>query len=196
VGCADYVPTSISRLLQLLDREELRSPALLAMLHRSSLSSDCRDDEELIEAFLAAADSDGDGQVSFVEFALACAGEDLQIADDVLAAVLEEFSERVTASPPLPRRRSHTDRFDEMLEACLEWEDAYIAAGGNGIPAESEGRLTQVLLGTFAGARCEPVASALRLCYEEYSPLRMGGDLIFQLLKRVVATRIEKGRTI
>ena len=52
--------------------------------------------------------------------------------------------------------------------------------------------LPPLMLGSFEGARCEPVAKALRVCYEEYSPLRFGGDLIFRVLKRVVNGRLLK----
>ena len=60
--------------------------------------------------------------------------------------------------------------------------------------ATDEGdRLKLVLLGSFVGARCQPVADALRVCYEEYSPLRFGGDIIFRVLKRVVASMLRSG---
>ena len=44
-----------------------------------------------------------------------------------------------------------------------------------------------VLAGCFAGARVEGVVTALRIVYEDFSPLRMAGDLIFNLMKKVVA---------
>ena len=56
---------------------------------------------------------------------------------------------------------------------------------------EEGDRLVQVLLGTFAGGRTPEVAAALRVCYEEYTALRVGGDLIFRVLKTVVA-RMER----
>ena len=34
-------------------------------------------------------------------------------------------------------------------------------------------------------------ADALRVCYAEYSALRFGGDLIFKILKRVVAATLK-----
>ena len=48
-------------------------------------------------------------------------------------------------------------------------------------------------LDAFLDAReGEPeVAAALRVCYEEYTALRVGGDLIFRVLKTVVA-RMER----
>ena len=46
----------------------------------------------------------------------------------------------------------------------------------------------------FAGSRCAQISDALRVCYLEYSPLRLGGDLIFKLLKRIVASQIASQR--
>ena len=37
---------------------------------------------------------------------------------------------------------------------------------------------------------CLCALRTLRVCYEEYSPLRFGGDLIFRVLKRVVAATL------
>ena len=49
-------------------------------------------------------------------------------------------------------------------------------------------RLAQVLDGCFAGARNPSVVNALRVLYEDYRLLRMGGDLIFKLMVRLVGT--------
>lgn len=47
-------------------------------------------------------------------------------------------------------------------------------------------RLAEVLDGCFAGARNPSVVRALRILYTDYRPLRMGGDLIFKLMKTLV----------
>ena len=89
-----------------------------------------------------------------------------------------------------------------MMATCLEWEVALGCApppGGDDDEAEEcdlavleqqealvDGRLLVVLRGGWEIARCEPVTEALRYAYTEYSSLRLGGDLIFKLLSKVV----------
>lgn len=83
------------------------------------------------------------------------------------------------------RERTSGDRYDEMLRTFAEWTE-----GGNEarlIDAVDSPRLRTVLAGCFAGARKRAVVSALRILYVDHVPLRMGGDLIFLLMKRVVA---------
>jgi len=174
-----------------LDRDELTSsPELLALIRQ-----DGEDDAAAAERFFGAADSDSDGSISFVEFANAAATEPrLQMADVALEAALQKARNRpATKRRGRFGRKSPDERFDEMISSCRQWEDdlgcALPEEGGNN---DEENRLLQVLKGSFAGARCEPVATALRVCYMEYSPLRMGGDLIFKLLKRVVASQVTK----
>lgn len=186
-----------------LDREELlNSPAMLALLRAGSGSSDSvaeLDDAELVDAFVAATDADGDGEISFIEWARTA----LDPSDPALADALAKVSEQAeaTASTGAKRKRqTYAQRFDEMLATCLEWEAAYAQVDADcaeeGIEPDEcptgseEDRLRLVLMGSFQGARCEPVAAALRVCYEEYSPLRFGGDLIFRVLKRVVNGRL------
>ena len=48
-----------------------------------------------------------------------------------------------------------------------------------------DGRLREVMAGALVGARCPTMVGALRVCYLRYSPLRLGLDLTFSLLKRV-----------
>ena len=56
--------------------------------------------------------------------------------------------------------------------------------GGRAL-AGGDARLQEVMAGALAGVRSRAVVDALRVCYLKYSPLRLGGDLIFILLKRV-----------
>ena len=210
--------------------ELLKSPVLLELLREGAvegalkdecdaLDGDCESDEGLVDAFLAVVDSDGDGEISFIEFALAVASRTgrLQLADDAVTAALDEAVRQAemaeASSSPRKRkpRKTHAERFDEMLATAREWEEAYLcrdvsedeieeegcatpeAAMDAAATAKEEGdRLRQVLLGTFAGGRSEPVANALRVCYEEYSPLRFGGDLIFRVLKKFMGRWLKK----
>lgn len=82
------------------------------------------------------------------------------------------------------RRHRHSERFDAMLATFADWtvggeEGRLLAEVGNE-------RLRAVLGGCFAGARNRQVVSALKILYEDHAPLRMGGDLIFGLMTRVV----------
>jgi hypothetical protein len=182
-----------------LDRAELlNKPQLLALIR----AEEDEDDAAAVERFMGDADTDGDGSISFVEWANAAAAEPrLRSADEALEAALEalEASEAADKSSTAPRglfgRKTPEARFDAMLDECLAWEgqlncgplvDECEAADG-----DEEGRLLRVLRGSLAGARCAPVAEALRVCYLEYSPLRLGGDLIFKLLKRIVAAQLK-----
>ena len=76
-------------------------------------------------------------------------------------------------------------RFDDMVATFADWgADATLVAR-----AEARNpRLAQVLDGCFAGARNPSVVNALRVLYEDYRLLRMGGDLIFKLMVRLVGT--------
>ena len=131
---------------------------------------------------------------------------------------LEAALQKLGAASPASKRgrfgrKSPDARFDEMLEQCAVWErelgctpdecelvtlrkgDFIAAREGEGdafVEGDGEDRMLQVLRGSFAGARCQPVADALRICYLEYSPLRLGGDVIFKLLKRVVASQLTR----
>ena len=218
-----------------LTRDELlASPVLLGMLRPrddAAAVSGHEDEAAVVDAFLSSADTDGDGEISFVEFALASAarsGTGLRLADEAINTALGEMlmmreggaagaagndgaaSQR--KKPKVDRSAKHGERFDEMLATCLEWEALYLcrevpndapdeeldgcatpeAATEAAAAAADEGnRLQQVLLGTFAGGRVPAVADALRVCYAEYSALRFGGDLIFKILKRVVAATLK-----
>jgi hypothetical protein len=184
-----------------LSREELLSvPSLVALLRASRPGTDFSD-EQLVDDYVQAADADGDGEISFIEWAqrLDLTGENLFAALDEVRKLKAAQSESAGGGRS---RMSNGERFDEMLATCREWEEAYARVDAEcadqGVEPDEcptggeEDRLRRVLLGSFEGARCEPVAQALRVCYEEYSPLRFGGDLIFRVLKRVVSGRLLK----
>ena len=43
-----------------------------------------------------------------------------------------------------------------------------------------------MLRGSIVGGRNEEVVAALRLCYTDYKPLRLMGDLIFSLMGKLM----------
>ena len=71
------------------------------------------------------------------------------------------------------------ERFDAMLDEFRVWE-------GSGVSGDRSTRLGVVLGGCFAGARNAHVVGALRVCFCEYRPLRLMGELIFSLMLRFV----------
>ena len=191
---------------QLSRTELLAVPSLVALLRASQPAptegaEGELSDEALVDAFVQAADADGDGEISFIEWArrLDLDGEALTSALGEVRRLRSEADAR-DDSRRRQRSRSYGERFDEMLQTCRVWEAAYAKAdeecADEGIEPDEcptggeEDRLRRVLLGSFEGARCDEVAAALRVCYEEYSPLRFGGDLIFRVLKRVVNGRL------
>jgi len=194
-----------------IDRSELMaSPELLALIHDDAVD----DAEAAVDRFMTLADENGDGVISFVEFAYAAATQPrLQVVDDVLAAALQSSSVSGGAEG-MPRKRgkfgrkSPEERFESMLKECLVWEqDLGCAPDADSEPMnrdecavdvkleQGEGedsRLLQVLKGSLVGIHCEPIVDALKMCYLDYSPLRLAGDVIFKLLKKVVASQIPK----
>jgi len=202
-----------------LDREELLgSPALMALVRNDGDGAD--GEEAVVDRFMELADENGDGVISFVEFANATATQSqLRSVDEALTTAL--MSATSGSEPKKKRgafglRKTPEERFEAMLEQCLEWEqsmgcgpddvsDTTIGVKEDeecavdvqlreqeGEAGDEDGRLLQVLKGSLVGARCEPVVEALKMCYLDYSPLRLGGDIIFKLLTRVVKTQIPK----
>ena len=76
-----------------------------------------------------------------------------------------------------PRKRKHMERYDTMVSTFKQWQ----AKVPNG-----EGRRLDILRGCFVGAENEQVVEALKICYVDYSALRVGGDLIFKLMTALV----------
>ena len=94
-----------------------------------------------------------------------------------------------SGAPPAPRKAAdakgkYAARFNGMLGEFSSWEAGAKSktkpvAGG---PAP---RLEQVLEGCFAGAKLPALVAALRIVYVEFAPLRLSGDLIFKLMRKV-----------
>ena len=87
------------------------------------------------------------------------------------------------------KRAKYEHRFAEMISTVDAWREGVVSISGGALPPVPSGgggessRLHQVLHGALIGATCPTLVEALRCVYVEYAPLRMGGDLIFSLLK-------------
>lgn len=142
---------------------------------------------EIDELFAAAEPADGAAaqhDLTFEQFVRASrAVGALPDAENLRLELLRNRDSREPGSSS-SRRRANSDKYDAMLETFAGWtangeEQALLAAVGNE-------RLRAVLQGCFAGARNRQVVLALKILYEDHAPLRMGGDLIFGLMLRVV----------
>jgi len=200
-----------------LDRDEILASKELMNLIRVD-EEDGDTPQSIVDRFMVLADENGDGIVSFVEFANATAARSqLRSVDEALTTTMVSATageERNKKRGAFGLRRSPDERFDAMLKQCLDWEESLGCGPDDATPpvavkdeecavdvqimqkeqdgGEEDGRLLQVLKGSLVGARCEPVVEALKMCYLEYSPLRLGGDIIFKLLTQVVKTQIPK----
>jgi hypothetical protein len=79
------------------------------------------------------------------------------------------------------RRRRFIQRYDEMLQAFVRWQDLLPSeqpTTSSGMPS----RRWDVIHGCFVGAANEKVVAALRVCYVEYSGLRLAAEIIFKLV--------------
>ena len=76
-----------------------------------------------------------------------------------------------------PRKQKYSERYDNMVTTFKQWK-AKVPTG--------EGRRLDILRGCFVGAENEQVVGALKICYVDYSALRVGGDLIFKLMTALV----------
>lgn len=149
-----------------------------------------------IDELFAAADSTTGGaaerrDLSFAQFVRAARA--VGALPDAESLRLELLRNRDSREPggAASRRQRYSDKYDAMLETFAGW-----TAGGEEprlLTQVGNERLRAVLRGCFAGARNRNVVYALKILYEDHAPLRMGGDLIFQLMSRVVqGARLEE----
>jgi len=92
-------------------------------------------------------------------------------------APIEAKKQEMTMSE---RKKKYSDRYDEMVKSFEEWED---------LVPQGDGRMIQVLTGCFAGAKNNYIVQALKIVYMDYSALRVGGDLVFKLMGKLVNRR-------
>jgi hypothetical protein len=82
-------------------------------------------------------------------------------------------------------------RFDAMCREFDSWETTDDSDNDSSTSStlskaqERNPRLALVLEGCFAGAKQPPVVNALKILYVDFLPLRMAGDLIFKLMRKL-----------
>lgn len=104
------------------------------------------------------------------------------------ALVLEEIAKRMKllstsstlatcTTAACERKAKYAQKYDQMVESFVEWEK-YVPEG--------EGRRLDVLRGCFVGARNPKVVEALKIVYVDYSALRMAGDTVYSLVRKLI----------
>lgn len=145
------------------------------------------------DAFIEQIEKNEDGKITFENFMVGlqkCATTNINGGDDECELVCdldEVLTEVVARMQPLERakrkdaparEKKHSDQYDLMVKSFEQWEGM--------IPASGDGRLIQVLDGCFSGAKDQKIVAALKTVYMDYSALRIGGDLVFKLMRKLV----------
>jgi hypothetical protein len=149
-----------------------------------------------IDAFFDVLDTNSDGRLSFEElmmglhsYAVETCFEDpecnpSQVLHELLMPLLHEDRQNHNRILDAKHQR-YSDQYDRMIDAFSEWESDFIDISG-------EGRQLDILRGCFVGAKNAKVLEALRIVYVDYSPLRVGGNLIFKLMSALIKSRQSK----
>jgi hypothetical protein len=150
--------------------------------------------------FVEMMDADQDEKITFEKFMVGlqrCKGDsnnnDPGGSCDVscdLSQVLNEIIQRMKPVEATKRETStdarkqkYSEKFDSMVRSFEDWEQL--------VPS-GDGRMLEVIKGSFAGAKNEKIVKALKIVYMDYSALRVGGDLVFKLMEKLVARRQRK----
>lgn len=162
------------------------------------------------EDFMSKLDGNNDGKLTFEEFIIGLQNcDEYSNHDDEksppckITSVLDEIEQRMeseakhskSSSSPLltseKKLKKYNDRFDEMIVTFAEWEQTLSSAESHqGVEKrktkKKDGRIWEVLQGCFDGAKVPAIVDALKIVYVDYSALRIVGDLIFKLCKRLM----------
>ena len=111
--------------------------------------------------------------------------------DRDVSTLLAAKAVRAGSARGCEKRARWSDRFDEYVSTFQLWERRFLSnddGGGDGdridIERQKSSRRFEILRGCFVGARNERNVAALKIVYMDYAALRIGGDLIFQLMKQ------------
>lgn len=121
-------------------------------------------------------DADSDGRLTIEEFQLWTKG-----------ALENDFECEVDTELELPEMDERTKKFFDKYRSMVE---TFKSAEGkwslNQSGYDSASRREKIAFGCFAGAKNEGVVKALEILYIDYLPLRVAGDIIFKLMKKVM----------
>ena len=102
-----------------------------------------------------------------------------QVLSEIVRRMKSIEGELNRASIP-EKKQKYSDRYDGMVKSFEEWEDLVLSG---------DGRMIEVLKGCFAGVKNERIVGALKIVYMDYSALRVGGDLVFKLMRKLVGRK-------
>jgi len=148
---------------------------------------------ESFDEFAKMMDAEHDEKITFEKFMVGlqnCKGNKETGSCDVNCDLSEVLDEIMTRMEPIEaarnevdfdkRKKKFSDRYDHMVQTFEEWEEH--APSG-------DGRMWEILKGSFAGAKNEKIVKALKIVYMDYSALRVGGDLVFKLMGKLMSRR-------
>lgn len=131
-----------------------------------------------------------EGDLHFDEFLLASHhllyGGDASLSlfggDDCAEELVDEMLNGREGEIGQEKADRYSKRFDGMCAEFDSWDSGDSASS----KAESQNpRLALVLEGCFAGSKNPPVVDALKILYVDFRPLRMAGDLIFKMMRKL-----------
>lgn len=105
--------------------------------------------------------------------------------EDVSSEVIESL---------LPRQADDTnkialgERFEHILTTLRGWEGTDVSTEA----LRDGSRMSFVLAGLLTGAHIPDLTEALKAMYVDYQPLRIGGDLIFKLVSKLIEDKRKK----
>eukprot|EP00986_Skeletonema_menzelii_P005856 scaffold2191_cov232-Skeletonema_menzelii.AAC.1 len=132
-----------------------------------------------------------DDSISFVEFMrliyhFTLTTSESQTRNDETSLIKLMQAIRETALSARPKQAQDTS---PLLAAVAirsgVWESKFMD-GDDARLAKQPPRRLEILRGCFEGARNESVVAALKIVYMDYAALRLGGDLIFKLMSKLV----------
>jgi len=139
--------------------------------------------------FVEKLESDDKGRMNFETFMVGlqrCADDgchyncNLNEVFTEIVKMMEPIQEQKRKTSVSERKKRASAKYDSMVTAFGEWED---------LVPEGDGRMIEVLRGCFAGAKNEKVLNALKIVYTDYSAIRIAGDLVFKLMRRLVGAK-------
>lgn len=165
-----------------LDRDEILASGLFRSLGQCDGCTcethlNCRS----VDHFMKEVDANGDGAITFLEFMLKASrllfGE--TTFKDMSPDVIESLLPRQTDSAA---KLQLGERFEDILRTLRSWEGTAVSTEA----LKDSSRLSNVLAGLLAGAHIPDLTEALKTMYVDFQPLRLGGDLIFKLVKKLM----------
>jgi hypothetical protein len=143
---------------------------------------------ETFEDFLHTMEKDAYGKLNFEMFMIGLQRCTDKSCDDVsceVKDVLDEIIKRMSSyeerkKTQKDQEKKHSDKYDLMVRSFTEWEE---------LMPSGESRMLDVLRGCFVGAQNDKIVSALKIVYMDYSALRIGGDLVFNLMSKLIKNK-------